>query len=212
MSARPPDGATFEVSRIGRSRSRAPLAALLWTLGLAGIVAIGVFGRSQASPAPAAGEAAASDPGTGATSDASATFPRRDSRPPALGTDLALVHAIDLRLPAAGPITLNEPKLTVYGKVIVHAARIEISLEARNNRVIDSAAIVVSDPDGGIRPAQQAQFEVQFPLPYPRPNGTMWVVVTAYDALGMPLGGERRPFLVGAIIPARLRILDFRDN
>ncbi len=107
---------------------------------------------------------------------------------------------------------LNEPLLTVFGKVIVHATRLEISVEARNNRVLDSIDVDVSDPDGGIRPAQQAEFQVQFPLPYPRPNGTMWVVVTAYDSLGLPLGGERRPFLVGAIIQPRLRILDFRDG
>jgi hypothetical protein len=109
-------------------------------------------------------------------------------------------------------VTLNDARLTVFGVVIVHAARVEISVEARNNRVIDSIDVDVSDPDGGIRPTQQPQFEVQFPLPYPRPNGTMWVVVTAYDASGLPLGGERRPFLVGAIIQPRLRILDFRDN
>jgi hypothetical protein len=30
MTARPPEGATFEVSRIERTRSGAPLGALLW--------------------------------------------------------------------------------------------------------------------------------------------------------------------------------------
>jgi hypothetical protein len=207
MSARPPEGATFEISRIERTRSPAPIAALLWIVALVGIVAVGAFGRGPDRPEAAA--VAASDPPQGEApgNDASTSQPFA-----ALGTDLALVDAIDLRLPAIGPITLNEAKLTVFGKVIVHAALVEISVEARNNRVIDSIDVDVSDPDGGIRPAQQAQFEAQFPLPYPRPNGTMWVVVTAYDALGLPLGGERRPFLVGAIIQPHLRILDLRDN
>lgn len=206
MTARPPEGATFEISRIGRRRSRAPLAALLWMAALVGLVAVGTYGRTPEPPAVAV---AASGAHAGAT-------PRSGlptSQPfAALGTDLALVDAIDLRLPAIGPITLNDARLTVFGTVLVHAAHVEISVEARNNRVIDSIDVDVSDPDGGIRPTQQPSFEAQFPLPYPRPNGTMWVVVTAYDALGLPLGGERRPFLVGAIIQPRLRILDFRDN
>ena len=204
MAARPPEGATFEISRIGRPRSRAPLAMLLWTSALVGIVAFGAFGRSPERPAvvsDARGPELA--PATGGPSSQGFA---------ALGTDLALVDAIDLRLPAAGPVTLNDARLTVFGTVLVRAARVEVSVEARNNRVIDSIDVDVSDPDGGIRPTQQPQFEVQFPLPYPRPNGTMWVVVTAYDALGLPLGGERRPFLVGAIIQPRLRVLDFRDN
>jgi len=205
MTARPPEGATFEISRIGRPRSRAPFSALLWTAALVGLVAVGMFGRP---PGQSAAVAASSRPaGVTPRSGLPASQPFA-----ALGTDLALVDAIDLRLPPIGPITLNDERLTVFGTVLVHATYVEISVEARNNRVIDSIDVDVSDPDGGIRPKQQHSFEAQFALPYPRPNGTMWVVVTAYDALGLPLGGERRPFLVGAIIQPRLRILDFRDN
>jgi hypothetical protein len=50
MTARPPEGATFEISRIGRPRSRAPLAALLWTAALVGLVAVGIFGRAPERP------------------------------------------------------------------------------------------------------------------------------------------------------------------
>jgi hypothetical protein len=191
MAARPPDGATFEISRIGRTRSRAPLAALLWTAALVGIVAVGAFGRGSARPVVVVVEAASTFPPP--------TGRHPNNQPPLLGTDLALADPIDLETPAVGPVTLTEQRLTVLGKVLVHAASIEISLEARGNRVIDSIDLDVSDPDGGIRRAQQARFEVQFEVPYPRPNGTMWVVVTAYDAFGMPLGGERRPFLVGPL-------------
>jgi hypothetical protein len=207
MTARPPEGATFEISRIGRSRSRAPLAALLWTVALVGLVGVGAIGRGPERPDTAA------IAGTAWPGDAAPAIDVRTSQPrSALGMDLAQVHAVDLRLPGIGPVTLNEARLTVFGKVLVRATHIEISLEARNNRVLESINVEVSDPDGGIRPGQQPQFEAQFPLPFPRPNGTMWVVVTAYDATGIPLGGERRPFLVGAIIQPRLRILDFRDN
>jgi len=205
MDARPPAGATFEVSRIGRGRARAPLGILVWSAALIGLVAAGTLGRT--ADRPVAGPASASD---GPIASAAASQLARPLA--ALGTDLALVDVIDLQTPAIGPVTLTEPDLTIFGKVLVHAARIEVSLEARNNRVIDTVDVDVSDPDGGVRPRSQPQFEVTFPVPYPRPNGTMWVVVTAYDGRGMPLGGERRPFLVGPIIAARLRILDFRDN
>jgi len=207
MTDRAPEGATFEISRIGRPRSRASLAGLLWLVALGGIVAIGAVGRDHEQPAVGV---AVETPGAALAPTPAGAVANQVL--PALGTDLALVDAIDLRVPAVGPITLNEAQLTVFGMVIVHAATVEISVEARNNRVIDSIALDVSDPDGGIRPAQPAEFEAQFPLPYPRPNGTMWVVVTAYDALGLPLGGERRLFLVGAIVQPRLRILDFRDS
>jgi hypothetical protein len=202
MSARPPEGATFEISRIGRPRSRAPLAALLWTAALIGIVAVGAFGRDSER---LAGEAAAATPLT------TAATPRSGRPAAALGTDLALVYAIDLRTPAVGPVTLTTPRLNVFGEVMVHAALVEVSLEAPNNRVIDTVDIDVTDPNGGLRRDSRPQFQVDFPVPYPRPNGTMWVVVTAYDAAGMPLGGERRPFIVGPIIEPRLRILDLRD-
>jgi hypothetical protein len=206
MTARPPEGATFEISRIERASSRAPLAALLWSAAHVAIIAVGTFGRGSEQQTAAAATA-------GAHPGESPRFGLRTSQPfGALGTDLALVDAVDLRLPAIGPVTLNEARLTVFGKVLVHAAHLEISLEARNNRVLESISVDVSDPDGGIRPTQQPSFDVEFALPYPRPNGTMWVVVTAYDAAGLPLGGERRPFLVGAIIQPRLRILDFRDS
>ena len=207
MAARPPDGATFEISRIGRPHSRASLAALLWTVALAGIVGIGVIGRGPDQPSADA-LAASGAPRGEAPADGLGT-----SQPfAALGTDLALVNAIDLQLPAIGPVTLNDARLTVYGSVLVRAAHLEISLEARNNRVLERISVDVSDPDGGIRPSKPPSFDVEFALPYPRPNGTMWVVVTAYDAAGLPLGGERRPFLVGAIVEPRLRVLDLRDT
>jgi hypothetical protein len=58
----------------------------------------------------------------------------------------------------------------------------------------------VSNPTDGVREDRQPLFRAQFAIPEPRPNGTMWVVVTAYDASGVPLGGERRPFRVGPIV------------
>jgi hypothetical protein len=205
MAARPPEGATFEITPIGRPRSRAPLAVVLWSAALVGIVAVGALGRSPDASASAVA-AGSEAPVTG-----SGIVP--SGRPATvLGTDLALVYAIDLRVPAVGPVTLTTPDLNVFGEVMVHAALVEVSLEARNNRVIDTVDIDVTDPNGGLRRDNRPQFEVDFPVPYPRPNGTMWVVVTAYDAAGIPLGGERRPFLVGPIIQPRLRILDFRDS
>jgi hypothetical protein len=194
MTARPPEGATFEISRIGRTRSRAPVAALLWTAALVGIVAVGIFGRSPAQPA-AVGLIAVGTPDTAAN-------PGRSGPRAVLGTDLALRDPIDLETPAVGPVTLTDARLTVLGKVLVHAARVEISLEARGNRVIDSGRRARHADRRAPHRARQGPRPREFDVPYPRPNGTMWVVVTAFDAFGMPLGGERRSFLVGPIVEA----------
>ena len=84
--------------------------------------------------------------------------------------------------------------------MLIDAERVLIALEARANRVLEHAWVDVFDPDGGIRPAKTARFGATFALPNPRPNGTMWVVVTAFDEAGIPLGAIRQPFAVGPLL------------
>ena len=183
MAGRPPAGATFEVGRVGRSRSRPPLGILFWAGVLVVIVAGGILGRVTAPSDDPNGVARLSPPAAS----------------PAEAPSAALSGPIDLQAPAIGPITLTTPTLFVYGRTLVHVTRLEIALEARNNRVLDSVSLDVSNLTDGVREDRQPLFHAEFDVPDPRPSGTMWVVVTAYDELGLPLGGERRPFIVGPL-------------
>ena len=110
-----------------------------------------------------------------------------------LPPDYRPVEVLDLASPGPGTVQVASGRLTVAGRVLVRAARVEIVLAANGNRLFGQASASVFDPDGGIRPAVEPSFEVQFDLSRaPRPIGTMQVVVTAYDASGLPLGGVRR--------------------
>jgi hypothetical protein len=120
---------------------------------------------------------------------------------------LLLGASIELEYPPAR-VEVTTPRLYVAGSMLVHAARVEVALEARGNRVLDHLSVDVSDPDGGVRPVRAPRFSASFDLPNPRPNGTMWVVVTTYDERNMPLGSTRRPFVVGPIAQPRLALAD----
>jgi hypothetical protein len=191
MSGRPSAGATFEVRRIERGRSRAPIGILVVVGLFAVLVGVGVTGHVAVSPTTADRSAATPAP----TVNAAALVP-------APGDHVFLADPIDLVTPALGPITLTSPKLAVAGRLLVPADHVEIALEARNNRVLDRVTVDTSGIPADFRPTVRADFRADFVVPYPRPNGTMWIVVTAYDRTGIPLGGERRPFVVGPIAEA----------
>ena len=134
--------------------------------------------------------------------------PRRIAPPPApLGiAPLGVAPAVTLEVvrllePGGGSPVVTTQAVGIEGSIRVRAARVEVSLEARGNRVLDSVGFDTTDPSGGIRPDGLLGFTASFGLPFPRSNGTMWVVVTAFDASGLPLGGVRRPFVVGPLVP-----------
>ena len=181
---RPPESATFEPQRLSRRRGTFPMAIAGWLGVLALVVAVGFAGQQlEGTRDTAPARVAVASP------EAPAPARVRDAQDP-----------IDLLSPEIGPITITTARLTVKGNVMVKASRVVVSLEARGNRTLDSVTFNVSDPDGGIRPTQTPSFSAEFDIPYPRPNGTMWVVVTAYDSHLMPLGGERRPVVIGEIM------------
>ena len=180
---RPPESATFEPQRLSRRRAAFPTALAGWLGVLTLVVAAGLAGqRLEATRDPAPAVVAVASPEAPAPA-------RQEPQDP-----------IDLLSPEIGPITVTTARLTVKGNVMVKASRVVVSLEARNNRTLDSVTFNVTDPDGGIRPTQTPTFSAEFDIPFPRPNGTMWVVVTAYDSHLIPLGGERRPVLIGEIM------------
>ncbi|HYN69109.1 MAG TPA: hypothetical protein VEX41_02740 [Candidatus Eisenbacteria bacterium] len=179
---RPDESATFEPRRLSRMRSGPPIALAAWLGVLVLFVGAGFLGQQPGdsrglAPAPAA--------------VASPVVPVALPRTP---------NPIDLVSPEVGPITITTARLTVKGTVLVRASRVVVSLEARGNRTLETLTFDVSDPDGGVRPKQSPTFSAEFDIPFPRPNGTMWVTVTAYDSHLIPLGGERRPIRIGEIM------------
>jgi hypothetical protein len=110
------------------------------------------------------------------------------------------VRVLDLASPGPGSVVVTSNRLTVAGHVLVRASRVEIVLAATGNRLYGQASADVSDRGGGIRPASEPAFEVQFDLSgTPRPIGTMQVVVTAYDTSGNPIGGMRRAISIAPL-------------
>jgi hypothetical protein len=180
---RPEESATFEPQRLSRRRGAFPTALAAWLGVLALVVGAGFAGQRLEG---------SRDPNPAQVAIASAEAPAALLQEPE--------DPIDLLSPEIGPITITTARLTVKGTVLVRATRVVVSLEARNNRTLDSVSFDVTDPDGGIRPKQAPTFSAEFDIPFPRPNGTMWVVVTAYDSHLIPLGGERRPVVIGEIM------------
>lgn len=191
----PPRAVEFAPRALRPGGRRGPVAAAAWALALTSIAAVGLLaGEPPAVPTPAVAD--------GVSADAAVELPGRPvpSLPSTRMGALLLRDVVELRSPAPARVEITTPSVAVEGVVLVRAARVLVYLEARANRVLDRVTVDVSDRDGGVRPERAPTFEASFELPYPRPNGTMWVVVTAYDERGMPLGGTRRPFAVGPLL------------
>lgn len=189
-----PDRSLEVPARAIRPRRAWPAAAVVAAIAVC-IVLAGFMNRpsrqeeAKAVPVPwsPSSTAAVVDP-RGRTSFASGPA---QSRP---------VQVVDLASPGLGTIAMTSDRLTVAGHVLVRASRVEIVLAANGNRLFGQASADVSDPDGGIRPAREPAFAVQFDLSgAPRPMGTMQVVVTAYDASGNPIGGIRRAISIAPL-------------
>lgn len=179
---RPDQSATFEAQQLAGGKGRVPVVLAGW-LGILALVAGAAFAGQRPEDGRdriAAQVAVASD------------APTAVRQPPQ--------SPIDLLSPEVGPITISTARLTVKGALLVRASRVVVSLEARGNRTLDSVTFDLTDPHGGIRPQETPTFNAEFDIPFPRPNGTMWVVVTAYDSHLIPLGGERRPVRIGEIM------------
>lgn len=180
------DFAPREVRPPGR---RGPFVAGAWALAIAGVVAVGLL----------TGEPPQDDHAVVAEASLAESAQPPSSLPSTRMGALLLQDVVALVSPAPARVEVTTRRLDVAGAVLVRADRVLIALEARGNRVLDSVSMDVSDLHGGIRPEYGPTFSATFELPFPRPNGTMWVVVTAYDEGGMPLGATRRPFEVGPL-------------
>jgi len=195
MAERRPIGATFDVERVARQRSRGSLAALAWVGVLGATIGVALLGRGQdsQSPLPSSVEVAGA-----ASSDRVASLSPADLARlvPAPGDHALIVDPIELLEPAIGPITLTTPSLRVYGTVGSTVSRVDVGLEGSNDRVLEQVNVKLQRLDRELAPTGGASFRTLLPIPDPAPNATMWVFVAVYDSSGVALGFESRPFKV----------------
>jgi hypothetical protein len=182
----PPLAAAFATRPLRPPSRRGPLLALAWAAAFVALVGVGLFAERPLA------------------ASATATDGRPAASLPAFGWPIearAARSTISLESPAHRNVEITSRRLGVKGTMLIDADHVLISLQARGERLLDQVRVDVFDPDGGVRPAQTPTFSATFDLPLPRPNGTMWVVVTAYDENDLPLGSVRRPFIAGPLRP-----------
>lgn len=179
--------------RVSSGSSRRPVAAwLLLLVSVAGAAGIGRVAGDEPDQ-PSVVSAGATDgarlpaAGAGEPSGAAALIP--------------LPEMIVLSSPATANAVITTRELAVRGYLATGSGTLQVTLEARGNRIIDSATIAPSLIFGE-RPSvgRQAQFETRFGLPNPRPNGRMIVQVTLIDESGQIVDVIRRPVRVGPLL------------
>jgi hypothetical protein len=194
----PPRAVDFAPREVRPSGRRGPFVAATWALAVASLVAVGLL--TGEPPGDDRAAVAAASPVVSARPLSSLPSTRMGA--------LLLGRVIELESPAPVRVEITTRRLEVAGRLLVRAARVEIALAVRGRRVLDHVSIDVADPHGGVRPVRNPTFSASFELPVPRPSGTMWVVVAAYDEQGMPLGAIRRPFTVGPLLGPESALAD----
>jgi hypothetical protein len=189
------DAASFAPRRIAPERHAPSRFAILVAVAIVGLVGLanglpGVPSGGAVAPPPAALDLATT---------ADAPSPHVAIRPPAIGSVEAGPGSapVTLRTPTGrdGPITTAA--VPVEGLVALRASSIRVALELDKFHRIDAVEID-TNPDGMLRPDTTPAFHLNLALPSPRPIGQLWVVITAYDRSGHPLGTVRRGVLIGA--------------
>jgi hypothetical protein len=174
-----------------RALLRQPLVA--WLLVLISIAGTAAVGR-LVGPGPETRPAAVNRPVTAAVDPA-------NPAPVTAAAVAPMPEIIVLSSPAAANATITTRQLTIRGYLATGGGTIQVTLEARGNRIIDSATI---EPTlvFGERPTvgRHAQFETRFGLPNPRPNGRMIVQIALLDPSGRIVDVIRRPIRVGPLL------------
>ncbi len=100
---------------------------------------------------------------------------------------------VRLDRPAAGVWATSGTTIEVQGELRIKAASVRITLRTLDLDLLDSTIVHTSNVDGGIRPLRAPAIDVGLSLGTPRPTGDrFWIVLTAYDESGLPLGTMRR--------------------
>jgi hypothetical protein len=106
---------------------------------------------------------------------------------------------VHLSTPSRDDQVITTETVLVDGRMQIKAATVEITLDGGAAQRFDAQTFDTSDPDGGIRPDRAPAFHFELALPAPRPEGRVWVVVTAHDAAGREIGTLRRPVIIAAV-------------
>lgn len=107
---------------------------------------------------------------------------------------------VRLETPGTETIPVTGNSITVQATLRIHADSVRVGLQTMDFGVLDSTVVATSNIDGGVRPVHAPTIDVELALPTPRPTGEwLWVIVTAYDAAGDPLGSVRRLVTIGAL-------------
>ncbi len=117
--------------------------------------------------------------------------------PTSLGGDA--FAPVRLERPAAGVLASSGTTIEVEGKLRIKAASVRVTLRTLDLDLLNSTIVSTSDLDGGIRPLEAPVIDVALSLGASRQTGDrLWLVLTAYDEAGLPLGTMRRLVTIAA--------------
>jgi hypothetical protein len=121
-------------------------------------------------------------------------------RPPAVGRVEGGTGGapVTLRIPAVPDALITGATVTIDGELAVHASSLRIALEVNRLHRLEVVTVDTTDPDGALRPDRTPTFHVELSLPAPRPNGRVWVVITALDRSGHAICTMRESVMIGA--------------
>lgn len=202
-----PESAIFDVTRVGSGRGRPPVLVLGFAGLLAGVVALGVTGRSQAEPVGPVAVATASPtpiliPGQRGPRVFPPVAPATTSSAGQTGIRGYLgVDVVELAVPHRDDEIVRGSTVTVSGSLRIHAATLLIQIQGADQAVLASQVIDTANRDGGIRPLHSPSIDLQLEIPSETPQGRLWLVVTAFNEAGDEVGSMLRTLryeLVGA--------------
>jgi hypothetical protein len=186
------DGAVFDPTNV-RTRGRPPLLATGLALGLVSLVGLGVLDAASGQrPSSRPDGAAASEPA------ARATPTRRPS-----GTDSIAGTALSTPAPDVLELDLRPAgsHLVVHGDVYSpRVMQVIVALEDPTGEVMDVrfARLIDGPPSTGL--GGGARFDVHFGVPDEFMGEGLWVVATAFSAVGEQLDSIRRPVVSESLL------------
>lgn len=192
---REPDGASFASARLPGRRGRPPAFLLAFLAVLAGIVVLGVGGRTSADPAVIPPVALVSPSAILVAASLTPTptpLPRGPRFSPGLPPTLAPILTS-----GPGPIELQARRhpetMFVHGDVFgEHVTWVFVSLQDDGGRVAGWASVSLPGAAGpGVGAGPSLRFDVELAVPADAFSGRLWVLANAYDTAGQLIASTR---------------------
>ena len=196
------EAATFAPRRIAPPRRAPLLVALMGVVAIGSLIGLGSLADRE--PGAVGSARGTSEIGqTTAPTAAPATAALVAVRPPAVGRVEGGSGAapVSLTTPAAHSGPVHGRSVVIDGQLEVRASSIRVALQLDRFQRLDAVVIDTTDPNGGLRPDRTLTFHVELALPSPRPAGQVWIVITAFDRSGDPLGTLRQAIMIGDPLP-----------